>query len=506
MINLLVISDITFEPIAKAITELHTGKFRITCNYSEDVIATLLSITRDELDTQDVVFIHSDQIFHRKEQSWQKSLLNAVAGIANSWKKSIIVSNSLSQSFDSLPVKSSLGYYGDLFSIYSSDLSHLLEHSNIYIFDFLNILTHAGIDNVYNYNLGHLYQMPYTKIGIKHIAEKSSELLLWLFAEEKKAIIVDCDNTLWKGIIGEDGIDGIKCDKNAEGIVYYNFQSFLKAKQKEGFLLCICSKNNETDVKEVFEKKKLPLKWNDFIIKKINWDDKITNIQNIAKELNIGTDSFIFIDDNLFEINSVSTLLNGIACMPFTDSYANFLNLANNFHFKRRQILEADKKKTEQYETELLRKKEETNFTNLDDFINSLNLRLDIRLNDLNDLERLSQMTAKTNQFNFNKKAYTVDELLNFINSHNKLFSLKLSDKYGDYGTVGMMLINISGKTAIIDNYLMSCRALGKGVEKKFYYEVLNLLSKEKLEVKEIRFNPTEKNLPAQQFFNQLNV
>ena len=499
MIKLFVLSDVVLDPIKM----IGADEFEFTFNYSEDIITTLLSFPIDELKKYDVIFIHSDQIFHKKEQEWQKSLCSVIENFSNKFNKTILLSNAFSQSFTSSPLKQSFGYHSDLISVYSAGFSKLLEHSTIYIFDFLSISNQFGLDNLYDYTMGHLYQMPYSMAGIKLIAQRLTEQLKWLFSEEKKAIVVDCDNTLWKGIIGEDGVEGIVCDKNAEGIVHYNLQLFLKEKQKEGFLLCVCSKNNETDVKEAFDKKQFPLKWTDFTSQKINWDDKVTNIRNIARDLNIGTDSFIFIDDNLFEVNSVSELLKGVSCFHFTTNYTDFLSMTNSFFFRRKQILDADREKAKQYETEELRKSEETQYENLDDFIRSLHIKMDVRLNDLKDIERLSQMTEKTNQFNFNKQAYSPDEIKEFIENKNRIYSLKVSDKYGDYGTVGLISVEIEGSNAIMDNYLMSCRALGKGIEEKFYNEILGELAKDNLQLKEIRFTKTEKNSPAEHFLKQ---
>jgi FkbH-like protein len=301
-------------------------------------------------------------------------------------------------------------------------------------------------------------------------------------------------------------LNGIVCDKNSEGILYYSFQLFLKARKEEGFLLCLCSKNNEADVKEAFERNGFPLKWDDFIVKKINWEDKVGNISDIAKELNISTDSFIFIDDNLFELNSVKEFIPGIECLHLSGNYKEFLILINSLLFRRKQILAADKEKTKHYETEQIREKEKSNFSSLEGFIKSLEIRLDIRLNDLDDLQRLSQMTEKTNQFNFNKHAYTADELKAFIDENNKVYSLKVNDKYGNYGTVGLLLVKIEVREFTIENYLLSCRVLGKGIENKFYDSVINELLKRKMTLKEIKFVKTPKNSPAQTFLNQLNL
>ncbi|MEJ7677577.1 MAG: HAD-IIIC family phosphatase [Segetibacter sp.] len=201
--------------------------------------------------------------------------------------------------------------------------------------------------------------MPYTKQFIKLFADTLSKQLEWLQQEEKKAIVIDCDNTLWKGVIGEDGLEGIKCDNNAEGILFYHFQLFLKSKKEEGLLLCICSKNNEEDVKDAFMQKNMPLKWNDFVVKKINWDDKWSNINKIAAKLNIGIDSLIYIDDNPFEVGSVSELAKGISCFEFKEDYTSFISLTNSFLFKRKQILKDDVVKSHQYMIEFQRQEEE---------------------------------------------------------------------------------------------------------------------------------------------------
>jgi FkbH-like protein len=346
--------------------------------------------------------------------------------------------------------------------------------------------------------------MPYTKPAIKSFASELIAQLSFLFTEEKKVIILDCDNTLWKGVIGEDGIDSIACDKNGDGILYYNFQLFIKAKKEEGFLLCLCSKNNEEDVKEAFTKLNFPLKWTDFIVKKINWQDKVENIKQIGKELNLGVSSFIFIDDNLFELNSIAQLLSDVSCIHFTGSYPDFITMSNSFLFRRKLILSEDLEKTNQYIQEQLRSEHEAAFNSIDDFISSLDIKLDIRLNDFADLPRLAQMTGKTNQFNFNKHEYNADELRSFTET-GRIYSLKVSDKYGDYGTVGLILMKLNGRQAVLENYLLSCRSLGKKIEYTFFDHVKNQLLSEGIEITDIQFKANDKNLPAQTFIKSIN-
>jgi HAD superfamily phosphatase (TIGR01681 family) len=152
-----------------------------------------------------------------------------------------------------------------------SAIKALLQTSNVYFFDVNKLFSFAGLKNAYNFRLGFLYQMPYTKDFITQLSAELLSLIHLIGNQEKKAIFVDCDNTLWLGILGEDGLEGIQCNRNAKGVLFFQFQEFLLEKKREGFIIGIVSKNNEEDVKEAFEKLNMPLKWNDFITKKVNW-------------------------------------------------------------------------------------------------------------------------------------------------------------------------------------------------------------------------------------------
>jgi FkbH-like protein len=501
-----VITDITFDHIAKEIDSISQGTISCYFSYYEDIISKLLTLSADDVADADVLFIHSDQIFHRRSVEWQKSFCNTLLHLSSQiTDKIILLSNSISQAFTGNPIKFSSGRSFDTAFLFSEEIHQLLGQPNFFVFDFQAVLANLGEVNFYNYTIGHLYQMPYSKRAIEGIAQALTEQLNWLFTEEKKVIVVDCDNTLWKGVVGEDGVQGIRCDKDAEGIIHYHLQEFLKVKKEEGFLLCVCSKNNEEDVEEAFAKKNFPLKPEDFIIRKINWNDKVQNMQEIASVLNVGIDSFIFIDDNKFELDLVKSLLPGVTCFEFTEDYSNFLTLTNKFEFKKRKVLKEDKEKTEQYITLQQRKSAEQHFENIDDFIASLEIKMDISMNDLNDLERLSQMTGKTNQFNFNKQEYNPDQLKQFITAGGSLYSLKISDKFGDYGTVGLILIQPSkNKEVILENYLMSCRVLGKKIEYGFLIFVMNDLKKNNLYISCVKFVKTNKNIPAEKFYTKI--
>jgi FkbH-like protein len=500
--RVLILSDITFEPILKEINK-SDNTFNISLAYFEDLNTSFYQVDFNEYD---VVFFHSDLFFHIKEIEWQKQLLDNLYHFCNKNSQTqIIASNTFNLGFKSngrqLIYSEVDGYNLEL----QDQINKLLDQTNFCFFDLKKIVFELGSKNCYNYVLGAMYQMPYNKAFIISLSLEFIDFFNFLKFEEKKVIVVDCDNTLWNGVLGEDGIEGIKCDKNHDGIVFYNFQKFLKEKIKDGFILCICSKNNEEEVENLFKLDKFPLKWDDFLIKKINWNEKSENIKLIANELNIGENSMIFIDDNPFELNSVINLTDLKVGFLFKNSFENLLSIVNNYSFKRKKILIDDIEKNAKYKTEQIRKHDELKFQNFDDYINSLNLELTIYENDVSNLDRISQMTEKTNQFNFNKKYFSVNELRNWIECGNIIFCANLVDKYGDYGIIGLILFEKTGDSQFqIENYLISCRALGKKVEEKFYSEVENLMKIKKNRIGSVNFKKTNKNIPAEQFIKKL--
>ena len=503
--KILVLSDVVFYSIEKEITKRNED-YTLETQYHEDISVALMSIQDDVLKKYDLIFIHSDQLFHRKNFDWHLIYFeNLFSIISRCPDKEFIVTNSWSNSFPPIELNSSFGSLNDQFNLISPYIKKLIGLSNCYIFDFLDIVFKEGIINLYNYRLGILYQMPYSKKMVNIIADRFDRYISFLKSEEKKVIVLDCDNTLWGGVLGEDGIENINCDMNADGILYYSFQNFLKERKNDGFLLCLCSKNNEEDVKNAFEKKNMPLKWQDFILKKVSWQDKSVSIKEIAAELKLGENSFIFVDDNPNEIEMVKKFTSTGNTFLFSDDFEQFIKLTEDFAFRRKKILQADREKSKQYELETLRSSEQLKFGSIDDYIESLEIKMDIRLNDFDDFDRLSQLTEKTNQFNFNKSPYTKNELIEWTNKGNDVYSLKVNDKFGDYGTVGLIMIKKMNEMITVENFLLSCRVLGKKIENKFFNSVIDCYKLKGINLKEILVKVTEKNVPARTFIKTEN-
>jgi FkbH-like protein len=219
--------------------------------------------------------------------------------------------------------------------------------------------------------------MPYTKLFLTKFSEKLLSACKQWKGSEKKVIVLDCDNTLWRGIVGEDGIDGILCDLNSQGIVYYHFQQFLKLKKEQGFILAICSKNNESDVLQAFNEKRMPLNWNDFSIRKVNWNHKNDNIHEISRELNLGLDSFIFIDDSDFELQRIKDIYPEIRTIKMTNSYDNLSDIVNDNIFQKKFITDEDKRKAEQYFQESMRLDLLSSSISFDEYVTSLEIKIE---------------------------------------------------------------------------------------------------------------------------------
>lgn len=503
--NLYVLSDVTFDLVLYQIKQ-HSEYTINDYNYSEDIVASLLSL-HHRLEHIDLLIIHFDSYFRKYKKEQILEIIEQIETAAKIIKGNILLSNSFFNGLGNTDTKKNIGQNDQLPFEIHENLNSLIEHNNVYCYDFKKLLFDIGLQRSYNFNTGFLYQMPYTKELIKRLAAEIKNHIHFLNSPEKKAIFIDCDNTLWRGIVGEDGLNKIQCNKNADGIIFYHFQEFLQQKKKDGFILGLCSKNNESDVLEAFETLNMPLKWDDFVIKKINWNNKSENLKEAAKELNIRLSSFIFIDDSEFEIQSVNTIIPEVKTIHFTDNYMDFLSLCDDFSFKKKFITNEDLSKTKQYQAEGLRENEKEQAASFEEYIKKLNIKIDVLINNEINLERLSQLTEKTNQFNFNKKTFTVSQLKQFINAGNLVYELKVSDKFGDYGIVGLILIETKGNNdAVLMNYIISCRALGRNIEHQFFDFVLNDLQQRKIKLTEIVFVENERNIPARLFFDQIRL
>lgn len=329
-----------------------------------------------------------------------------------------------------------------------------------------------------------------------------------LALKRKKCLVLDLDNTLWSGILGEDGVDGIQMSGDYPGKAFHLWQEGLKELQKNGVILCICSKNNEQDVLDVWAKRSdMVLRREDFAAWRINWQDKATNLRELAEELNIGLDSMVFVDDNPSERELIRQML-PMVCVPdwINQPYelpVLYRYLVENY-FRVNQVTDEDRSKTLQYHQNAERRLAQTQFANITEFIASLSIRLtigELTQNDGARITRAAQMTQKTNQFNLTTKRYEEADIQRLILSGASVWTLDVADRFGDYGMVGL-LIESNGE---IDTMLLSCRVLGKGIEEAFVKEVLRRMHKQKgINGVVSRYIPTAKNTQVADFWEKV--
>ena len=294
----------------------------------------------------------------------------------------------------------------------------------------------------------------------------------------KKAIIFDCDNTLWKGIVGEEEI---KHDTDLQqDIIFF---------ANHGVIIGLCSKNNEADVIEAMKDQLLSEKH--ISVKRINWNDKASNLKEIAEELNIGLDAIVFVDDSEFERELVKKQLPEV--MTITPRELTRVVL-DNFDLK------GNFTKTQQYKENYQRAKAKEQFTDINEYLASLDMVLKIEVNEAKHTPRIVELTQKTNQFNLTTFRYTEDNIKDFM-AYGDVYTLLVKDKFGDNGLTGVCIMF----EGIVDTFLLSCRILGRGIEYAFMDKVMEDYKERKSDM-DIwgMYNPTPKNVQVADFYHKL--
>ena len=398
--------------------------------------------------------LYQQQVFCNQVQSWEKIISDNLAGSGNVY---IVTSN-------------------DLFSISIDDYYEPLGEK-----------------------IGHI---PYTNDFFFILAMTISRRIHAILKKPYKVIVLDCDNTLWSGVVGEVGINGLKITSNNRFL-----QEFVKDQYKKGMVVCLCSKNIEQDVIQVLSKRSDMLLTENLIAAyKINWNPKSQNIFELSQELNLGLDSFIFIDDNPVECAEVQARFPEVLTIQFPDKLESTKSLFNSLWvFDQLKVTSEDLKRSDFYRTDIQRVRLKSQSLSFGEFIAKLNLTIDIHKTKDNEIARSSQLTHRVNQFNFTTIRRSESELTNLINTDGIFcYTIKVSDRFGDYGHVGMLLYKIQEDHLFVDSFILSCRSLGKGVE----HAMAQLLGVEalghNLSYVVIKFSPTEKNLPAKAFLDSI--
>jgi FkbH-like protein/FkbM family methyltransferase len=374
--------------------------------------------------------------------------------------------------------------------------------ANVRTISSASLSRHYPVKDCYDPHSHHLGHIPYTAEGYAAIGTALFRTLFNLKGNPFKVIALDCDNTLWKGVCGEEGPSGIEVTAPHRAL-----QEFMIAQMNAGRLLCLCSKNNEQDVLDVFDQHPdMLLKREHLVSWRINWDRKSENLQSLANELNLGLDSFIFLDDNPVDCADVKSHRPGVLTLqlpPNPESIPAFLN--HVWALDHSGATEEDQNRTRLYRENAERQQFRACAFSLKDFVRGLQLRVEIAEATEDQLSRISQLTFRTNQFNFTTLRRSENGIKDFLKREGAhCCVVRVSDRFGDYGLVGVVMYESETDRYKLDTFLLSCRVLGRGVEHAVVSDLGRRALREGKGFIEFTYQPTQKNLPALEFVTSI--
>ncbi|NQV18395.1 MAG: HAD-IIIC family phosphatase [Armatimonadetes bacterium] len=381
---------------------------------------------------------------------------------------------------------------------------------NVRLVDLEKVIANVGVEKSLDLRYYYSSKALYTVDFFKAYAEHVKPFFMSANGKAKKALIFDCDNTLWKGILGEDGFDNIEMSpKTKDGAIFYEIQDMAISLNKQGILLGLCSKNNPADVDEVINSHPdMQLRNKHITINKSNWSNKVTNLKEIAQDLNIGLNSLVFVDDSSFEVNMIREQLPEITVLQVPERLYNYPKMLreNIGLFYNLSFTAEDRKKIKMYKQQVKRESVKKEFTDIEDYLASMELKMTIHQDDKSIIPRMAQMSQKTNQFNLTTKRYTEGDIKNFIkNEESMIFAISVSDKFGDSGVTGLCIINFHDEiqSAEIDTLLMSCRIIGRNVEYVFIDHIIDMMKGKKVNVVKAKYIKTQKNEQVKEFYDK---
>lgn len=378
-------------------------------------------------------------------------------------------------------------------------LDDLAGHPNLYMLG-PDDQARYPVETVFDPERDALGHIPFTPEYYAALGTALARKIHALLRPPAKVAVLDCDNTLWRGVVGEDGPMGVGIDGG-----YAAMQSFMAQLQTKGTVLALNSKNVEADVLEVFDKRpQMPLRLEHIVAWRINWTGKAQNLGSLAAELNVGIDSFVFLDDNPVECAEARAAHPQVTTLhvPPEPDIERFVQHLWPLDVLR--VTAEDEKRTELYKQAAQRTKFESDVTDISSFIAGLDLEIDIGAPSDAQIPRVAQLTQRTNQFNLTTVRRTEPQVRALPQEGMEVLRCTVKDRFGDYGLVGVMIYGLTGEALVLDSMMLSCRVLGRGVEHamlKHLGEVAVAAGKARVDVP---FSPTKKNLPARNFVESL--
>lgn len=450
-----------------------------------------------------------DQVSHETEQTSCQNV-ELVAAIRKRSGAHVLINNFPHIARPTLGILDAQTDYSEMQTLHqlNHDLVQMArEFNNVFIVDYREMFSRLGVDQCYDARNFHRSQAPLARGVLVPLGETYGHFIRALKGRAKKCLVLDCDNTLWGGVIGEDGMAGIRIGTTAPGSWFRSFQEEVLNLHDRGVMIALCSKNNEADVLEVLrEHDEMLLRETHLSGWQINWDDKASNIRALAGELNIGLDSMVFIDDNEFECRLVKEHLPEVEVMTFPKRGFEMVPLLRSAGFFDSLTYSGeDRQKSRMYRYEKERRQVRQSAASIEDYLRKLNIVAEISEPRDMEIPRISQLTQKTNQFNLTTKRYAEGDIKNFIDAPDShVLRLKLKDDISELGIIAVAILRMEEQVCEIDSFLMSCRALGRGVEKSLLAYITEWARRTTpAEKMRARFLPTAKNQQVANFYGE---
>jgi len=457
-----------------------------------------------------------DDFGGRTFSEWEKIVQAKAAEIGNLAK--VLVRNLPSQLIVQnvcLPVDVYWGIYDaqipegqtHLVTRFNQTLAQALhEMKGAFIWDFHRFVQRKGYDQIFDPKMWFLSKNPYKQSVYPSFVDDLLRYILSAIGKLKKCIVLDLDNTLWGGVVGEDGVTGVQLGHTYPGNCFREFQKGLLKLHRRGIILAINSKNNEGDAFEIIDTHPdMVLRRKHFSAFKINWSDKTSNMRRLAEDLNIGLDSMIMIDDSPIECEQIRQQLPEceVVCLP-KQPYLIPCVLESIPGMENIRLTEEDRKKGEMYQAQTARKQHETAFESLDGFLKSLDLEVCIGEAVPFSIPRIAQLTQKTNQMNLTTRRYTEAEIASLVkDSGTRVFSVASKDKFGGNGIIGVCILKFKGEECRIDTFLLSCRVIGRNIEGAMLAFISDFARGSGAKVLLGEYIPTAKNKPAEDMYDR---
>lgn len=385
-------------------------------------------------------------------------------------------------------------------------------HAQVRFVETEDLLANAGALNAFDPRFYARGKAPYTADFLNRLTRRIAHVTRSFGSCFHKVLILDCDNTLWGGIVGEDGIEGIKLDPYSfPGCIFWNVQHQIKALESQGVLLCLCSKNNPADVDQVLaDHPSMVLREENLVIKKVNWNNKPASIQALSDELNLGLDSFVFLDDSSFEVEAVREQLPQVRVFQVPKSLHEYPALLRNEIaplFVAGGVAGESRNKTQQYRELLKSANLQNQFSNHEDYLRSLQLSVHLQRDSVSSAERITELIGKSNQFNLTTQRLTQGEVRTLMERDDAtVYSFSVSDRFAEHGLTGVIITIDDQDTVFVHSFLMSCRIIGRGVEFAVWKGILRDAATRGKKRLAACYRPSAKNVQVEDFYDRLGL